>query len=104
MSVGPEQEPSQRRESPELVCELPEITLSMNWQNTLLRYFDEGDGMFDHIAYRLEDGSYLAFTPSETLHEQLKAEGFPRRHDIVDEPTIRWFIQGLEKDLDNHDF
>jgi len=88
------------RASPEIKLTLRDIETVMTWENTILRYFDEGDGMYDHVAHRLEDRSYIAFVPNDSLMEQLLNQQFPRYHcPVVDEATMKWSMQQLAREL-----
>jgi hypothetical protein len=100
MPSMPEQ-PLPSRESPELALSTPYIgQIVMTWANTFLRFFDEGDGMYDHVVHRLPDGTYTGFFPSDTLKEQLLASRFPRHWEpIVGEKTMRWYVDSLLNSL-----
>lgn len=88
------------RESPEISVKFGEYQLTMNWKNTFLRYFDEGGGQYDHVGHKMDNGEYIAIAPEEDLVEQLIAQRFPRWYSpIVDDATIQWFTQALERDL-----
>jgi hypothetical protein len=89
MSTGPEQEP--RKVSPVIPFEVKDGEIKCTWDNTMIRYFGEGDGVFDHIVHRHEDGSYSAFPLEPAKEEILLREQFPTRFDpLVDEVTLEW--------------
>lgn len=99
MPTGPEN-PSAARISPEIEFSYGEIESTMMWGNTLIRRFYEGEGAFDHVCHKLEDGRYIAFQPSPALLEQLITDRFPSRLDpIVDEATIQWYAQVMSNEL-----
>ena len=89
------------RKSPEVRVPMEDgEDVVLTWENTLIRYYAEGDGMFDHVAYRRDDGVGVLFKVSPALHADLLELNFPMRRDpVVDEMGITVTFADLESEL-----
>jgi len=100
MSEGFREDQSPNGESPMIGVNFGNEKFIMTENDTLLRFFDVCDGMFDHVAHRTADGRYIAFIPDREVLEEMLETGFPTHTDqVVDSPTISWFADRLEEGL-----
>lgn len=79
-----------------------ETKITLRWDNTALYFFDVGDGMYDHVRYKLEDGSNLFLSVTAEEMEMLRDKRFTRvYHPEVDDATISWCANEWAKSLDS---
>ena len=99
MSHHPNQPPShnsQEYDGPSLTLELNGISVELTWINTVLRTFQTGYGVYDHLEYTNEAGELvgvtLDFKGGEEVKQMLIEYNFPIRTDpMVDAKTDGWF-------------
>lgn len=80
--------------SPEITVITDGNKLNMNWSNTCLRTFSQGDGMYDHVYHKMPDGNKITFPAStyEPMFNSLYKDGFPvARSAVVDKTTIEMY-------------
>ncbi|MEI6237093.1 MAG: hypothetical protein WCP03_00625 [Candidatus Saccharibacteria bacterium] len=91
---NPEESMFERRTSPEIRYESDSRTLFLRWENTGLRIFEEGDGIYNHILHETEDGEALRFFAQPEVCKLLIEEEFPQQLDqVADEDTKNWIIE-----------
>ena len=80
-------------ESPRLSVDVGEHTFVLTWHDTIYRRFRQGDGEFDHIAHRTDDGRTLFFRAPEKTVAMLREWEFPESiHPLVDDTTMAWYV------------
>jgi hypothetical protein len=80
--------------------------LELTRQNTLLKTFTVGAGMFDHIVHRLSDGRQAGISTDipggDVLRDDLIEKGFAHRvADVIDDRTWSWHF-GEQMDQVTH--
>ena len=78
-----------------------EITMTLTRGNTIVRRFEQGEGVYDHCMVLDDYGDVRVFQPSTEILEMLEEHNFPvRTDDEVDEPTIEFFVALQKHELD----
>jgi hypothetical protein len=74
--------------------------IALTWLNTRVRKFT--NPVYDHIDYLDDDGDCWAFTATPNLLKELEEYDYPQQHDpIVDNQSLKWWLEMLTGDLNN---
>jgi hypothetical protein len=91
---NPEESIFEKRTSPEICYKSDNRTLFLRWENTGLRIFEEGDGIYNHILHETDDGEPLRFFAQPEVCELLIREDYPQQFDqVADDDTKKWIIE-----------
>jgi hypothetical protein len=97
--------PSPEYSGPSIELNINGNKVALTWQNTVLRTFLTGGGIYDHIECFMPDGQCIGilmdFEEAETLKIFLEENSYPFRVDsVVENRTAEWYAEhqafGLE--------